>query len=246
MVDVKNTTYKKQGQCPFCGKPCKLNAKKCVQCRSDNNGKIARKLFFDELRARPCIQCGRPLNSTDRRKIACSNECGYKNRLKEKIEVPCLVCGKLVVRYKHEMEIHNGACCSPLCQRVWAGRNGNGRNINWLSRSKRARDKYKAESTRNRKRKSVEYRWWLLAKAQSLEQQLLDEWDTRCQSAVTSLNTRSLRFRSKAKRKCSKNWGWTLSSAVALLRSKMHARSLTGWDAKCVSVAANIKKRIKG
>lgn len=233
MVDVKNTTYKKQGQCPSCGKPCKLNAKKCRECHLDNQGKNARKAFFNALRARPCVQCGKPLNSTDRRKIACSNECGYRNRHKEKIEVPCLVCGKHVVRYKHDMEKFSGACCSDACQQKWAGRR-NGHKRHWESKSRRAKSRWKRASTLGRKRSNP---WWKAIQGKCTKAYEVAPWIKSLECRLASGIGR------KTKRTKALKTSQSIHEAYQRIDRKRAWFNLPEWDKRLTNKFSNMNKR---
>lgn len=236
-VRRRNVMVDRDDKCLLCGNPVGRKKKNqyCKPC----------------LLARPCKQCGKPLNSIDTRKITCSNECGYRNRLKEKIDVPCLICGKIVTRYKHAMEKFSGACCSIECQRQWSmlERKSKGRKPNWHTRSQNAKRLYKSKSRLIRRGQSKGLLWWRKCKqaASDIESVFIrTDWDVKFNSAAVCLRTRSLRHKRRFKKKCKANWNLTFLSAMDLLRSKTAARLRTGWDAKFNSVASNIRKRMKG
>ena len=71
-----------------------------------------------ELLNRKCRNCGKKLNTTDKRQITCGNECGYAVRVKPRKEVSCCVCGKALIRRADSQ--HKSHCCSLECQRKHA------------------------------------------------------------------------------------------------------------------------------
>ena len=196
----------------------------------------------EALLARPCKVCGEHIGTKDTRQIVCSKECGYIGRRKEKIIVECGVCGKPVERYRDALLIRSVFACGDDCQRVLAGRAGNDHE----KAARKAKDSWKKTKGDSRKVSSVRYRWWKkcseTSSATYCTAPVKDLWDTKCTTAVMGMNAR---LGGKARKvKCKKNWSSATLQAMSVLKARTNARLKTGWDARCVSAASTIAKRM--
>lgn len=254
MADVKNTKYRLQGQCTYCQGPCKANAKRCMECRKKqikqaivekrNEKERARQALLN----RPCRHCGKPINTLDRRQV----KCGLRCPVFTKVKVQCVICGRQVERYPSHLIDHNGACCSNKCQQIWAGRCGRGRVLtkDWQERSRKAKLIWRrAYSFKRRRRRSIDYQWWLLAKQEHLRvvawPKSLDAWDRKCHTAIVGFRYRELRHKERKKRCSRESWSSSFAKAIPSLKSKIAARLKTGWDARCNSACSAIGKRMR-
>ena len=190
------------------------------------------------LRARPCRDCGRPVNTLDKRQVKCGLRCPAFEAGNKLVDVACCVCKKVVKKLSSQVRQFN--CCSLKCQRVWAGKCG----ADWSSKSKEARVRFRRQSSDMRKG-SVRHNWWRRCKDQAglLGQAEKSQWERKCTTAAMTLKKRIIGNKPTPCVKLT-TWNLTFQTAMQLLKSRQSARSRTGWDARCTSAARGIKNRI--
>lgn len=220
----------------------------CIQCGLQMPRKRKSGTCDKCLIARPCKNCGKPVNQKDPRQKMCSAKCGYDNRSLGKVVVQCFVCGKNVERYTRHFNKFNKACCSLDCQRQHSIVDNRGHaKINWVARSKLMREIWSAESSQARKGFSVAGKWWSLCQkncATYSKDFSVDAWDKRCCSAIVSLHRRVFSQNEGDDACITKTWSLVFATVTRNLKARCYARARTGWDARCTSAASIISKRI--
>jgi len=233
-------------KCNKCGKDTQtanaykhINEKQKSGCGSCYKKKWDSKEVRQELKARLCA-CGKPLNSTDRKKVACSKECGYISQRKGKLVVMCVVCGKSSVVYPSKVRENN--CCSLDCQREWAlnrNRGGTGVHADWLGRSKKAKEKYKRECTLNRSKNSQLKLFFSIAKAGIVVDRANScQWKKKCSTARNTLSARLI-LSKEEKQAC----GLTFEDIIKSFWSSLQYEKMGVWEKKCYSTVKNMKWR---
>lgn len=237
-------------KCNKCGKDtqtytarkhiCEKLKQGCGRCYRRRNWDT--KEAKEQLKNRPCISCGKPLNSTDIKKVACSKECGHAGRSAGKIIVACNVCGKLVERYKRQFDKYGVASCSLECQRQWAlneRHSSQFAEVDWHRKSIKAKRRWKARDTRNRKEKSISYMFWLKCKIPS--EISIGAWQRRCTTSAAGLRERFVG--NVSVRASIKTWKRCFRANLERLKQKSIRDEREGWEWKVNSVASGVRRR---
>jgi hypothetical protein len=192
-----------------------------------------------ELLNRKCRNCGKKLNTTDKRQITCGNECGYAVRIKPRKEVSCCVCGKALIRRAASQ--HKSHCCSLECQRKHAliynhsAKHALPRKTN----GKIQKRKYRKQESLRRKSNSLENQWWIkcsLSNAYRTDKSGQTRWEKKCISTSSSMR-QQLFYSKKNKKKPSK----TFENLCKTLFRKTGEKD--AWKTKCYSVEKNMIRR---
>ena len=241
----KNRVYKTCG-CGFVGyglKQFPSNAKgKCKKCwRALQDAK--RKASI-QLSTRPCKICGRPLKTSDKRKVVCSVECGYESMRKPKVCVDCCICGKQIKRYQSQVAKRDNFCCSLECQRKHSlVENRGAPEKDWRKHSTEARKKWKKQQSGRRAQAN---KWWQACvknNSKFFVSSLLG-WQSKCMTASATLNQRAVVRREQEWKLSCLSWNATIKRHRNIAKMRMARIELPNWERKCCSVARNIKHRL--
>lgn len=184
----------------------------------------------------PCKGCENRV-STSLKKPYCSHECRKKHKPIKAIQIDCActACGARIVRTEYRRE--SSYCCGVDCQRVWAGMCGKGVGVDWLARSNKAKDAYRKQSTKQRKKTSNAYLWWRKCKHGFNNQEELELWDKKCVTAAGQLQMRLVLSNSGLKRKLGMSFDDICNNGV---KNSRYGK-LDEWEKKCYSACKNMK-----
>jgi hypothetical protein len=119
---------------------------------------------------------------------------------------------------------------------------GNAANINWVSRSKKAKAKYYKEASRKRYERG-EYRRWIVLANRFLGNHKRKPWEARCKSASSLL---SHRMNPVTKIKAfSLDFDWDKSSeeAIRIINAKTKRSMKCSWNKKATVTAGTLRRR---
>ena len=192
---------------------------------------ITRELRHKELLNRPCKQCGKPINSLDKRQVKCGLNCpGFK------AISSCCVCGKIIERYARAIRENN--CCSLECQRRWSLEKNRGRRKPTRQSLAKIKAQWHSKNRSERSRHSSGRKFWAIASRGVIEERQSSDWERKCRTASVSIGQRlTLGFAKKRK-------ATTFEQVVARFDvSGGRYSRLNTWEKKCYSTAKNLKSK---
>jgi len=213
----------------------------CKECKS-----VRRDSKRNELLSRQCRVCGKAIGTTDKRQVVCTFECGHKGRKRERAVFECSVCGNAVTRYADHLDTFNAVACSHECQKVIAGRAGKDHEKAAVKAAEKTRRKWYKERSKSRKAANE----WIRtcgeqANKLNSSNAELDEWQVRCNNAVTALSLREYDIATVGTNTTVieteelDTWEQSISRAFSMRGQKPPKT----WSKKCSSIAANLKLR---
>lgn len=218
--------------CPMCRKWAvyKDTHGYCRDCR--DIAAIVRNERKSRKNKSPCKVCGKLIHNSNGR-VTCSPECSkihsQRSKVEKRIEVECCACGVSVTRYKNALKNQERFCCSIDCQRHFAlveNRSTAGK-IDWVERSKRAKELFKRRSTRKRRMKNE----WFVAISRLLSKSSnkpcdFESWEYRVRSRFSASNGRVTRRKNNYA--CSSS----VEQALAKIIQRRKYFELSEWEKK--------------
>ena len=197
-------------------------------------------------KTKPCKGCGGPVRTT-LKKPYCSHECRIANRKMKHIEASCAACGKLVKRLVQAFRVNKPVVCDSKCQVQWAliaNRGPGAFEVNWESRSVKAKNQWKKQSTNTRKEKSKLASWWrLCGLSENWDSNDGSKWMRRCTSASSML---SQRLNPAIRDEVSINansWNECSKMAMKALTQKTLRMQQCEWTKKSTMISSALSKR---
>lgn len=238
-----------QCETKFCGvKHASSKPNLCTGCYGLY--KIAKQLMRESLLQRMCRNCNKLLNSTDRRKNYCCNQCGYEARKHRTLTLCCIVCNQPVLRRVNDNTVN--PCCGRACQNAWALQQRRGRRTGKLTSAQEGRKlkhKWKIKYRRQRRSNNL----WLktidceLTKintemiSRNKPQTTKDRWIGRIKIRLACNEGRHCIKRCKQKR------GGNAIEALKALQQRVKSKAKQNqnpWMPKINNKISNLRKRI--
>lgn len=200
-----------------------------------------------EERISQCRHCGKPCYNRGYKVVHCSNSCKIETDKKKSVLVtePCVVCGTLVTKRRYLAKPVKATCCSNAHQKQWAmvaNRGpGNPGCVDWIARSKKAKDRYRKKASRERFDKSEYKKWLQVARNRLVNNE--HPWKRRCASASSMLSNRM--NPSSRRRLFSKNIDWkkACSEVMKRINAKTKRSMECDWNKKATVIAGTLRRR---
>lgn len=226
--DCRQATFYRDAESKQCGKAFRKSkrSKKAPHDWCCRKCYLAWKSENADLHELQCAECGKAFNVSGaalRQKPCecCSKECADEFKRNR-----CVICNERVPAGTGRATCSDG-CASEAMRRAQEQSLGFSLDDPW--RESTARVMGTMSSRRSASRRAV----------------TIDEWDRRCESAVSGLRIRIKRGvdRKRTKHSQVSDWETAVTKALAFIAYRLRWSQMDAWDRKCHSTATNGRKR---